>query len=202
MRTYKIDNMYWLGLFVLLMSHLSQAQGKSQLALRIGLNNAKIIQTDLHTKQGLYAGLALSVKLSDTYVLQPELGYSRQGGASENNNTDDININYISIGLTNKFFTKNHGFHFMLGPSIAVNYDDNILYLTNNTAENFKLTPVDLNLMGGVGVQFSSGLGIELRYKQGLIDLDFNDNGAYGSSAEKAQLNKVVQIGIYYGLKF
>ncbi|MCK0132104.1 PorT family protein [Flavobacteriaceae bacterium F08102] len=178
------------------------AQGKSSLALRMGLNNAKILHTELHTKSDIYAGLALSVKLSEMYVLQPEITYLRQGGKSKRSTANDITINYISIGLTNKLFTQSQRFHFMLGPSLAFNYDDNLFYLTNDSAEKFKITPIDLCIMGGVGFNLGTGIDIECRYKQGLIDLDFKDDGAYGSSTERAQLNKVIQIGINYTFNF
>lgn len=178
------------------------AQGKTKLALRAGVNNAKILNSNLHTKTDLYAGLALAVQFTETYALQPEITYSRQGGQSETSSLEDININYISIGVANKIFTKDQGFHFILGPSLDFNFDDNFINLINEDGDNFKVTPIDISLFGGIGYEFSFGLALELRYKQGLIDLDFNDDGEYGNSDENNQLNRVVQVGAVYKLNF
>jgi hypothetical protein len=56
-------------------------------------------------------------------------------------------------------------------------------------------------VFGGIGYEFDFGLALELRYKQGLIDLDFNDSGEYGGNTEENQLNRVFQIGLAYKFK-
>ena len=69
------------------------AQGNTKMALRMGLNNAKVLNSTLHTKPGLYVGLALAVQFTENYTLQPEITYSKQGGASETQGLEDIDIN-------------------------------------------------------------------------------------------------------------
>ena len=148
---------------LLILSFTIFAQSKSQLGIRIGANNAKVLHSQLDSKTGLYAGLFLAVRLTDSYTLQPEIAYSNQGGKASIRNGENLNINYVSIGLANKFFVSPHqGFHFILGPSLDVNF------------------------------------ALELRFKQGLIDLDFNDSGEYGGNSEENQLNRVIQIGLAY----
>ncbi len=178
------------------------AQGRTKMALRMGVNNAKILNSNLHTMSGLYAGVALPIQFNETYALQPEITYSKQGGKSETTGLDDVDINYLSISVANKIFTKGQGFHFILGPSLDFNFDDNFINIVNQNGDNFKITPIDIALFGGIGYEFDFGLALEMRYKQGLIDLDFNDDGEYGSGNEKNQLNRVIQIGAFYKLNF
>ncbi len=178
------------------------AQGKTKMALRMGLNNAKVLNSTLHTKQGLYAGVALAVQFTENYALQPEITYSKQGGESKTQGLEDIDINYVSLGVANKIFTQGQHFHFILGPSLDFNFDDNFISLVNANGDNFEVTPIDFSLFGGVGYEFDFGLAVELRYKQGLLDLDFNDDGDYGDTGEKNQLNRVIQIGALYKLNF
>lgn len=186
------------GLFFIITASLA-AQSKSQLGIRLGLNNARVLNSGLDTKSGLYTGLFLAVRFTDNYTMQPEIIYSNQGGNASYRNGEDININYVSIALANKFFvTKNQGFHFIIGPSLDINFDDNFINLINDNGDNLEITPIDLALFGGIGYEFDFGLGLELRYKQGLIDLDFNDSEEYGGHSEENQLNRVIQIGLSY----
>ena len=175
------------------------AQSKSQLGVRMGLNNAKVLNSGLDNKSGLYTGLFLAVRFTDGYTMQPEIIYSNQGGTASYRNGEDLNINYVSIALANKFFvSKNQGFHLILGPSLDINFDDNFINLINDNGDNLEITPIDLAVFGGIGYEFDFGLALELRYKQGLIDLDFNDSGEYGGNSEENQLNRVFQIGLAY----
>tara|TARA_R110000751_G_scaffold295678_1_gene404355 strand:+ start:19773 stop:20366 length:594 start_codon:yes stop_codon:yes gene_type:complete len=186
------------GLFLIISTTLA-AQSRSQLGVRLGLNNAKVLNSGLDTKSGLYTGLFLAVRFTDNYTMQPEIVYSNQGGNASYRNGENININYVSIALANKFFvTKNQGFHFILGPSLDINFDDNFINLINDNGDNLEITPVDLAMFGGIGYEFDFGLGLELRFKQGLIDLDFNDSEEYGGNSEENQLNRVIQIGLSY----
>lgn len=178
------------------------SQEKTKMALRMGLNSSKVLNSNLHTKYAPYAGVALAIAFNETYTLQPEITYSKQGGKSEIPELDDIDINYLSLSVANKIFTEGGHFHFILGPSIDFNFNDNIINLINSDGDNFEVTPIDLAVFGGIGIEFDFGLALELRYKQGLIDLDFNDDGAYGNNNENNQLNRVIQIGALYKLNF
>ncbi|MCK0145107.1 PorT family protein [Arenibacter sp. F26102] len=187
-----------LGLFFIISSNVF-AQSKSQLGIRLGANSARVLNSELDTKTGIYAGLFLAVRFTDSYTMQPEIAYSNQGGNASFRNGEDININYVSIGLGNKFFvSRNQGFHFTLGPSLDINFDENFINLINDNGDNLEITPIDIAVFGGIGYEFDFGLAMELRFKQGLIDLDFNDSGEYGGNSEENQLNRVIQIGLAY----
>ncbi|WP_084696419.1 porin family protein [Maribacter thermophilus] len=189
-------------IFLIVSSTTLFSQEKTKMALRMGLNSSKVLNSNLHTKYAPYAGVALAIAFNETYTLQPEITYSKQGGKSEIPELDDIDINYLSVSVANKIFTEGGHFHFILGPSIDFNFNDNFINLINSDGDNFEVTPIDLAAFGGIGIEFDFGLALELRYKQGLIDLDFNDDGEYGNNNENNQLNRVIQIGALYKLNF
>src|SRR5690606_19757116 len=187
---------------LLIFSMNAFGQGKTAFGIKMGINNARIDNAPLDHKVAFYGGLFLAVRFTENYTMQPELTYSSQGGKARLGSTENLDINYISIALANKFFVgKDEGFHFILGPGLDFNIDDNFFNLINSTGRNLKITPIDVVIFGGIGYQFDFGLSLDLRYKQGLIDLDFRDRGEYGSDVEKNQLNSVVQIGLAYKFK-
>src|SRR5690606_36066796 len=150
----EMKKLFCTGLFLIISTTLA-AQSRSQLGVRLGLNNAKVLNSGLDTKSGLYTGLFLAVRFTDNYTMQPEIVYSNQGGNASYRNGENININYVSIALANKFFvTKNQGFHFILGPSLDINFDDNFINLINDNGDNLEITPVDLAMFGGIGYEF------------------------------------------------
>ena len=175
------------------------AQNKTSLGLRSGVNFSKITHANLETKTSFYAAAILSIKMSELYTLQPELGYSALGASSKNTNMKDININYITLTVASKFFVKNTGLHFIAAPSLNFDFDDTLIGLMNRDEGN-DVTFIDISLIGGIGYDFKNGLGIEARYSQGLIDVysggfhDFLSN----QLEDEIQYNSVFQIGLTY----
>ncbi|MDB2606339.1 PorT family protein [Zobellia sp.] len=167
---------------------------------KLGLNGANISNTALDTKAGIYVGAFVDIPISDYYTLQPELLYSNQGGKSNSTAYDDVNINYVSIGLPNKFYVSpNSGFHFILGPSLDINFENNFVDLTNFNGDD-EISPVDVSVFGGIGYEFPFGLILEARYKQGTISVDFfGEDDLYEEAG--SNLNGVFQIGAAYKFK-
>jgi len=189
------------------------SQVKVRPGIKLGLNNSNINGMDgASSKTGFYAGAFVNVDISSFYELQLETMYSNQGATvrvselyvydsgdpffNNNDNTTDINLQYLSIGIANKFFiVKDLGLHFIVGPSIDILVDD----------DNFtNFTPIDLAFFGGIGYEFPFGLSIEARYKQGIIDLDdgFTTFGSNSSGYDKNYLNSVIQVGAAYKFNF
>ncbi len=184
---------------------------KVQPGIRIGTNLSKIYGIKGDVKPGLYVGGILSLNLGRIYTLQPEFGYSNQGGDKiykrEKINGvykycyKDLDLKYVSLALTNKFYlTPYRNFNISLTPGIDILVADNFegkekisesgFIYTNNVSEN--ITGADLSMAFGLGYEHWSGLGIEVRYKIGIVDVfyDYNVRG----SAE----NRVFQIGLTY----
>ncbi|MDO6516431.1 porin family protein [Zobellia uliginosa] len=168
--------------------------------IKVGLNSSNISNTSLDTKSGVYIGAFADISLTDYYSLQPEILYSNQGGKSNSDAYGDVNINYISIGIPNKFYVSpDKGFHFILGLGLDINFDNNFVNLTNFNVDD-EISPLDVVVFGGIGYEFDFGLILEVRYKQGTISVDFFGEDNYYEEAG-SNLNGVFQIGAAYKFK-
>ena len=188
-------------LFALMVLGLSgTAVAQTRPGIKLGLNNSNISNTTLDTKSGIYVGAFVDIPFSDYYSLQPELLYSNQGGKSNSDQYGDVNINYISIGLPNKFFVSpNSGIHFIVGLGVDINFENNFVNLTNFNGDD-EISPVDVSVFGGIGYEFDFGLILEARYKQGTISVDFfGEDDLYEEAG--SNLNGVFQIGAGYKFK-
>ena len=185
---------------VLFLSLLSISQAQVRPGIKLGLNSSNISKTRLDAKTGLYVGAFVKIPISEYYSLQPEILYSNQGGKSNSNEYGDVDINYLSIGIPNKFYVSpNNGFHFMLGLGLDINLKNNFVGLTNFDIDN-EISPVDVVAMGGIGFEFDFGLALEARYKQGTISVDFlGEDNLYEEAG--SNLNGVFQIGASYKFK-
>ncbi|GGG35525.1 porin family protein [Bizionia arctica] len=189
------------------------SQVKVSPGLRMGLNASTVTNHyDSERVLGFNGAMFVNIHLARFYELQPELTYSNQGYKGERFSgivdpynpsfsiyEEDINIHYLGMALTNKFFfVPNLGLHFIIGPSLEINVSDNAYY---------DVTPIDLSLFGGIGYEFPMGLGIEARFKQGIVDVregyydyyydDYNyDGNDYYNGNNK--LNSVFQFNVYY----
>lgn len=183
-------------LFFFLVVGNINAQVKVRPGIKTGLNLANITNTTLDYKAGINAGAFAHIKFSEIYTMQPEILYSNQGGSQ---NGENVSIHYLSIGLGNKLFVaKNVGFHFLLGPSIDINLENNLIDLTNDEFDfDNEFSGVDISIFGGVGYEFPFGLIIETRFKQGLINVDlFAENFEFYE--EGNTLNAVFQLSVAY----
>ncbi|MFL9844651.1 porin family protein [Flavobacterium rhizosphaerae] len=180
--------------------------------VRAGLNLSTFTNfPDSQTRTDFYAGGFVGIKFVKFYTLQPEITYSRQGtkynydsslylpepGYEYHETQEDLQIQYLSFALINKFTFK--GFAVMVGPSIDFKVGDNFEELSD------ELEGFDLTLQGGLGYEFGFGMGIEARYKIGLVDIfgnNFNgwddDDDYYNDDIDDVRLNSVVQIGLTY----
>ena len=192
-----------LAFIISFLSFSSFSQSRTSFGLRSGVNIAKLSNTNLESKTGLYLGAVLPIKISDLYTLQPELGYSNQGAKANNAMNESVDIHYISVSVANKFFVEDSGFHFIIAPGFDLDSDDSVIGLANRTEGN-DVTFIDLNIGLGIGVEFKNGLGIEARYKRGLVDVFSGDWHSFDSELyeNENQFNTVFQLGIYYKFKF
>ncbi len=177
---------------------VSHSQKKVNPGIRVGANYSTLSNTNLDSKTSLYIGGFLNIQLSNFYALQPELFYSNQGADSRFYEDESVNIDYISIGLTNKFYVMNDArFHFLIGVSIDFNLEYSFIHLANNgwDSDTFFL---DVAFYGGLGYQFDFGLALEARYKHGTIgvftDEFFDENNT--------RMNSLFQFGMAYKFDF
>lgn len=185
---------------IFLLSTFGFGYAQARPGIKLGVNSANISNTKLDSKYGVYIGAFVKIPITDYYTLQPELLYSNQGGKSNSNEYGDVNINYLSIGVPNKFYVgPNNGFHFMLGIGLDINLKNNFVGLTNFDIDS-EISPVDVVALGGIGYEFDFGLALEARYKQGTISVDFfGEDNLYEEAG--SNLNGVFQIGASYKFK-
>jgi len=189
------------GIFLLLiLSAITLANAQVRPGVKLGINHSNISNTKLESKAGLYIGAFVKIPITEYYALQPEVLYSRQGGKSNSTEYGDVDINYLSIALPNKFYVvPNKGFHFILGPALDINIENNPISLTNGNS-NFEISPLDVSFFGGIGYEFGFGLSLEARYKHGTASTDFfGINDLY--EKEGSNFNTVFQIGAAYKFK-
>jgi len=187
-------------LFLLLLACVCTASAQARPGIKLGVNSSNISKTRLDSKTGLYIGAFVKIPITDYYALQPELLYSSQGGTSNSDAYGDVNINYLSIGVPNKFYVSpNNGFHFMLGIGLDMNLKSNFIGLSNFNIDD-EISPIDVVAMGGIGFEFDFGLSIEARYKQGSVSVDFLGGDDFYEE-DGSNLNGVIQIGAAYKFK-
>ncbi|MFD2542755.1 porin family protein [Lacinutrix gracilariae] len=198
-----------LSLALIIASTTAFSQVTVSPGIKTGLNLANLTNVDnSKTKLGFQGGLFVNIHLANFYELQVETTYSNQGTTIEYRShssgfdpgtryEDDLNLEYISLNLANKFFPiKDLGLNFIVGPTIDI---------LVNSGEYNDILPIDFSVFGGLGYEFPFGLGLELRYKQGLIDVrddyyDYYDEDDFYNRDNI--LNGVIQFGVTYKFDF
>lgn len=189
----------------ILSGFLSWAQVRVGPAFRAGINIASLTQSntysifnhhhqtnqirDIKSKIAPYFGVGLNLRLSNTYALQPELGYTEQGAEltifNPNTQTEErkkLSNQYISIQLTNKFhFGEQKNLNLHITPFIDVMFNTKYLEISNQA---------DIGLSLGLGYEFKNNFGIESRIKKGFINVLSTD--------ESNHKNTIISLGATY----
>lgn len=145
------------------------AQDKFTKGIRAGVNLSSIYNVGGETKVDFYIGAVGAIKFTRFYTLQPELNYSRQGmnnvpidrrGDASNSMMEysDMNLNYFSLNVMNKFNLKK--FFLQVGPGFDV--------LTKES--KYISSRIDLSANFGLGMDVTPKFTIEARYKVGMND--------------------------------
>jgi len=180
------------------------AQKRVSPGIRAGVNIATLSNINADFKTDFYAGGILSLNLGQRYTLQPELIYTRQGANNvtftegENDESiweDDVTIQYLSLGVINKFYFVD-GFHGLIGPSLDMKIGKNF---PRFDFDDDDYGGVDLGLSLGLGYTLPIGLTVEGRFKTGMLDA-FNNDYFLGlfDDPDDISLNRVFQLGLSY----
>jgi len=196
-----------LVLVLLLATGLMFSQVKFGPGVRVGGNYARITKSKLEPKIDFYGGLFFNMRFSDSYAFQPEINYSRQGGKSKTSYLPSLTVEYIGISFTNKFyFFEEKRIHVLISPGVETNINENFVSLSNGQEIEEDVSPIDIFLHIGVGYEFDFGLTVELRYKQGIVGVDYIDDNTWdeesGIAIFNQQLNSVIQLGVSYKFDF
>lgn len=137
---------------------------------------------------GANVGAFVNIPVSTMFSFQPEVLYSMEGAKEDVLNTK-IMLNYVNIPLMLKY-TDASGFFGELGPQIGflTSAKSKINGNTADIKDLFKSTNFSLGI--GAGFNFTSSVGVGLRYNLGLSNIseDTNDDVKTGNFS----------IGIHY----
>lgn len=137
---------------------------------------------------GANVGAFVNIPVSTMFSFQPEVLYSMEGAKEDVLNTK-IMLNYVNIPLMLKY-TDASGFFGELGPQIGflTSAKSKINGNTADIKDLFKSTNFSLGV--GAGFNFTSSVGVGLRYNLGLSNIseDTNDDVKTGNFS----------IGIHY----
>ncbi len=175
--------------FILAGTIVSTAQFEFKPGVRAGINYSKITNINADNKTDFFVGAQFGLKFVDFYTLQPELTYSRQGFKSDKT----YSLDYLSLSITNKF-TFGGGFNALVGPILDIKVGDNFSEFVSNEIVN-----LDFAFAAGLGYTFQNGFAVDMRFKQGLIDI-FGDNINEESqeNIDDVRLNQLFQFGVSY----
>ncbi|HLV37844.1 outer membrane beta-barrel protein [Xanthomarina sp.] len=189
-----------LSICFIFVASISFSQSKKGIGFRGGVNISKLTNANLEHKTNAYFGIFYQTRISDFYALQPELGYSNQGGKTKNEGL--VYVEYITLGVTNKFFpSPDLGLYMLATPGFDFDIDDTPIGLANRNGNSGNdATFIDFNFSFGFGMEFKNGLSIEARYKQGLVDVYSSSFHNFESQLyeDRNQFNSVFQIGLAY----
>ncbi|MCP1996331.1 outer membrane beta-barrel protein [Flavobacterium sp. HSC-61S13] len=194
-------------LFLLFCIYQAEAQVTFDPGVRAGANFSRYTHLEGDTKTDFYVGIFGALKLSRFYTFQPEIYYSRQGmnkvefyenyrysyingiGSGTGDLAyKDLTTSYLGVDIINKFSFKKLNFQFGPGLEFVVNSPDHVE------------TDIDLTINLGFGYDITERLGVEARFKKGLIEpLKYQSN--YFTVDNGRMTNSVFQVGLSYKLK-
>lgn len=180
-----------------------QAQVKANFGIRAGWNTASISNTDGRYVNSFYGGVNGVIRFSENYTLQPEINFTSQNVNLfyDIDDYDDQTRMFIhGMTIINKFYITER-FHFMIGPFFEFKiyegwydrYEDNEDYYYDNLEDLLRF--VDTGITGGFGFNIIPNLIIEVRYKQGFVDMY---EWWFDGYTENIHLNQTFQLGLSY----
>lgn len=161
-------------------------------------------------KTGFHVGAYANIPLSETFSIEPGIGYSKKGysikGDFQINALKILAINagaqvqshYIDIPVLLKANVAK-GLQVYAGPQVSylvrstLNAKLGVLGISvfnKGVGITERFNKVDLGITGGIGYQFDNGINLRAGYDYGLSKLDKNDN--------YAAYNRVIKISVGY----
>ncbi|HEX8016227.1 MAG TPA: porin family protein [Flavobacterium sp.] len=166
-----MKNLFLLCIVLVTTSSFSQSFfDRLHFGLKAGGNYSDFYNADFDTEglPGFHAGAIIAFDINKNWSVQEEFLYSTQGAKlkSEFSDDKDLKLSYISVPIVVKYKTD-FGLYFEAGPQVGILASEDFKEITNDDfAEK-----IDAGMVGGIGYQFSNGLGIGARYYMGLTDV-------------------------------
>jgi hypothetical protein len=181
-------------LFAIITLFLSAGTIQAQVhpGIKGGLNAYSVIGNQDITyvpKLSYHFGVLTHIHMGERFALQPEAIYSAQGARYENSSLD-LRLKYVNVPVLFQYMFGN-GIRLQAGPQLGLLASAKTEI--NGAKEDVKsqYEGADFGVTAGVSyVKPDAGLGFDLRYNQGLTNI--NGVGPYNS------FNSGVQLGIFY----
>jgi len=167
----KILGLVCAGLFVAGLSSFARAQDLS-FGVKAGLNMANLTDESAGESYKMKTGVALGgfavYGINDNLSIQPELLYTQKGMEWEDPTASaKVKLDYIEIPVLVKYSIESDGSaspFIFAGPAIS------FLVSAKIDSTDFKeyMKSTDIGLVLGGGVEFESGISIDLRYDMGM----------------------------------
>ncbi|MFC5045697.1 porin family protein [Aquimarina hainanensis] len=176
----RICSMFLFLIFGLITTYAQE----SSYGIRMGVNVSSINSSELPEnledgRVGVVVGFLADFPLKGKLSFQPELQYSSQGNKDER-----LQLNYINMPLLLKYNITEF-LNIQAGPLAGIK----IWEWENN--DNYKT--FDFSAVGGIGVNVTENIFVDLRYIHGLSDV-FDDKGGLTFEGN----NQVFQIALGY----
>lgn len=166
---------------------------ETSFGLKGGLNFATLggDAEDVESLTSFHLGGFAQIKISEKFMIQPELVYSGQGAQDSVENDLKIKLNYINLPIMAKFMVSD-GLSFEVGPQIGFAVSRKVTFEgeSENLDDEFKAFDYGVGL--GAGYQFDSGMLLSLRYNLGLANILENEIDDFRVN------NNVFQISVGY----
>lgn len=139
---------------------------------------------------GFHAGLTVSFKFTDNFLVSEEFLYFQQGAKVKGGTlgTLDIKLSYAAVPILFKYRT-NSGFYVEAGGQTGYKIKEDIGGLTDTKFAK----KIDFGAVGGLGYQSKMGLGIGARYVYGMQKVSETPSPILGDFK-----NNSIQASIFY----
>lgn len=166
------------------------------------MTNSKIAEDDVEVNMGGFKpsfniGAFMEYQFNERWAIQPELVYSRQGGADK---IEDVKFwyrgNYINVPVLAKWYAIPQKFSIDLGPQVGFAFKHSTKTKFDGETEVIDVESGDLNTIdfavaAGLTYYFTPMIGANVRYNMGLTDIVKDNDG-------DAIRNQVIQVGINF----
>jgi hypothetical protein len=172
------------------------ASAQIQFGLKAGANFATLAGNGSEgesTKVDFHGGGFARIPLVNSFFLQPELVYSRQGAkATSDGIVFNINQNYLNIPVLAKY-QHSSGLYGETGPQLGFLLAANVSAQGSSQDVKSSYKSTDFSWAFGVGYKIPLiSAGIDARYNLGLSNIAATEVSGYSVK------NNVFQLGVFY----
>jgi opacity protein-like surface antigen len=179
--------------------------GQVTFALKAGINRADIYIDAAVEKEaiwGFHAGGMAQTKLSQKFLLQPELVFSKKGFRAPSimfADGQDIILNYITVPIL-LGYQLDKRITLLLGPELGLLTSAKSKFSSAEFDETRMYKKFDMGLDFALSIKPVKNIGVDLRYNYGLTRLgsvivsDRNNNPTFDAKTA----NRVLQLGLFY----